>query len=100
MPKNIKSVGASGMDGNKVGLALGGLLAGLHALWALAVALVPQLLQNLLDWVFKIHFLEPYLKIIAFNIADAALLVIATFVIGYVLGWLFAFAWNWSHKKK
>ena len=87
------------IDKNKTGLTLGLFLAVVHAVWALAVAVIPGPLQASLDWIFNIHFLEPIWKLTAFNLINAIFLVIITFVIGYIFGWVFAWLHNLHHKK-
>ena len=74
------------------GLALGGLLGFIHLLWALLV--FTGFAQTLMDFVFSMHMLTPVLTVGPFSIVRAVGLIIMTFVVGYVLGWLFAKAWN------
>lgn len=87
------------LNKNKLGLILGTFFALMHALWALAVAIGAGFLQTALDWIFKIHFLKPVYVITAFSLSNAILLVIVTFVCGYIIGWVFAAIWNWIGKK-
>lgn len=76
----------------KTGLVLGLFMAVVHAAWAVLVAL--GMAQGLIDWIFKMHMIEnPYI-ISDFGLGTAAGLVIMTFVIGYVFGWVFAALWN------
>ena len=81
------------------GLTLGAFLAIVHAIWALGVAVVKQPMQNFLDWIFQIHFMQPYWILTEFNIGNAVLLVVMTFIIGYIFGWLLATLWNKFGKK-
>ncbi len=84
------------LNPNKTGLALGGLLSLWHAAWAALVAL--GLAQALLNFVFSIHFLaNPYL-VREFSLGVALTLVVVTFAVGYILGWVFAMIWNKLHK--
>lgn len=87
------------LDKNRFGLAVGLFFAAIHAIWAVVVALIPNQLQAGLDWIFKVHFLEPIWKLTAFNFLNAIFLVIVTFIIGYIFGWLLACLWNWVKKK-
>ncbi|MBS3088521.1 hypothetical protein J4402_01955 [Candidatus Pacearchaeota archaeon] len=87
------------IDKNKCGLALGLFFAIVHAVWALAVAIIPGSLQSFLDWIFALHFVAPVWSLTAFNFVNAILLVIVTFITGYILGWVFAWAHNLCHKK-
>jgi hypothetical protein len=86
------------LDKNRAGIIGGLFLAIMHAVWALAVAIIPSTLQGFLDWVFGLHFLEPYFVLTAFNFPNAVLLVILTFVCGYICGWVFAAVCNWIRK--
>jgi K+-sensing histidine kinase KdpD len=69
---------------NKPALVGGLFLGGLHLIWALLVAIIPNALQSFLNWIFNIHFIEPVWFLTAFNFTDAFLLTIFTFVMGYV----------------
>lgn len=91
---------ADKIDGHRLGLTLGVLISAMHAAWALWIAVAPATLQSLLDWVFALHFLQPYWTITAFNAVDAVLLVAVTFVAGYAMGWTFADVWNLVAKKR
>lgn len=79
------------MSKNKFGLAVGSLFALLHALWSLTVAIMPETLQSFLDWVMKLHHIGIPFTITTFHLMNALLLVILTFVVGYLLGWVIAF---------
>ena len=87
-------------DKNKTGVTWGLFFAIFHAIWALAVAIMPGTLQSFLDWVFHIHFLERVWILTSFNFLNALVLVVFTFVVGYVLGWVYAWADNMHHKNK
>jgi len=87
------------LNNSKTGLVLGLFFAIVHAVWALLVLIIPANLQNFIDWAFKLHFLEPIYTITSFNLVNAVLLLIVTFVCGYVLGWVFAAVWNKLVKK-
>jgi len=89
---------ADKLNKNQIGLITGSFLALLHALWALLVAVIPGLLQQFLDWVFALHFLQPVWVVTSFDLVNAILLVALTFAEGYVLGWGFAAIWNWFRK--
>ncbi|MBI2404750.1 hypothetical protein HYV22_01060 [Candidatus Gottesmanbacteria bacterium] len=90
------------MKGNKVvphtvGLALGGFVAVMHAVWSLLV--YTELAQGYLDWIFGLHFIENPYVVGEFNFSTAVILVVVTFVCGYVVGWVFGTIWNWARKK-
>ena len=86
------------LDKNKTGLALGTFIALVHAVWSLIIAVIPAQLQNFLDWVFVLHRIKPMYVLLPFNIANAVMLVVLTFVVGYALGYVFAAVWNWANK--
>ena len=73
---------------NSWGLALGLFLGGFHAFWAILVAI--GIAQPLIDWIFNLHMINPPYTIAPFDIVMAITLVVVTFVIGYVAGWIFA----------
>lgn len=77
---------------NKAGLALGGTLASWHIVWAFLVA--TGMAQPFIDWVFKLHMIKPAYTITPFMLAQSVVLVIVTFVFGYLLGSAFASIWN------
>jgi hypothetical protein len=77
---------------SKTGLALGSTLAVVHLLWSATVAL--GLGQWFIDWIFKLHFIQPPYSVAAFDWTLAVGLIIVTFVVGHVLGWLFGWLWN------
>lgn len=83
---------------NKIGLIVGLFFAVIHVIWAFFVAVMPNSLQNFLDWIFQIHFLEPYWIIQNFDFVGAVFLVLMTFAFGYFFGYLFAIIWNLMHK--
>ena len=81
---------------NKAGLALGALLAAWHLTWAILVAL--GLAQPFIDFIFWIYFIKPIYVIEPFAILRAAILVIVTGCIGYVMGYVFGLVWNRLHR--
>lgn len=84
---------------NKWGLAIGLLLAILHAVWSLAILIMPASLQKFIDWVFVLHAIKPIYVLTAFNLANAIILVILTFVIGYIIGYILAALINMLSKE-
>jgi hypothetical protein len=88
------------LNKNKVGLVFGTFLALAHAVWALAVALIPGVLQQFVDWIFTLHSLRSLLIITSFNFVNALMLVVMTFIMGYVFGWVFSAVWNWIRKNE
>lgn len=82
----------SSLHPHNTGLALGGLFAVFHFLWAVVVAL--GYAQSMINWIFRLHFIEPPYTIAPFSWALAVGLIVVTFIVGYVLGWAFAMIWN------
>lgn len=87
------------MNKNKIGLALGCLFAAFHLIWGLGVWLIPDSVQSLLNGIFTMHGLSPVYTIIGMTFMNLLLLVIMTFIAGYILGWVFAYFHDWIHKK-
>lgn len=87
------------LNKNKIGLAVGICLAGLHLIWALAVAIIPNILQSFLNWIFKVHFLEPVFTLTQFNLVYMLCLVSVTFLFGFIFGWGYALIHNLVHHK-
>ena len=77
---------------HKAGLALGLILGLWHSTWSLLVAV--GFAQFLIDWIFRLHFIQPPYTIAAFRFGLAITLIAVTTGIGYVFGWLLAAVWN------
>lgn len=86
------------LDQNKTALSFGIFFATMHIGWALLVAL--GLAQRLMDFIYNLHFLNNPFNVLSFDLATAAMLTIVTFVVGYVMGWFFAFIWDMLLIKK
>ena len=76
----------------RTGLALGVLTGGLHAAWAGLVAAGWG--QPFLDFIFRLHFIDPPYHVAAFDLATAATLVGVTFALGLLGGVTLAIVWN------
>jgi len=82
---------------NKTGLTFGFLIAFMHLMWSVLVALgVAQMLMN---FVLNLHMVTMPIVIMPFNLMKALGLVIMTFIVGYIFGWFMAFFWNKCFKK-
>lgn len=80
----------------KTGLALGKLLAAVHAVWAVAIALGwAQSIVNFSAWA---HMISAPIKVQPFDLTAAVTLVIATGLVGYLIGFVFAKFWNLLHR--
>ncbi|MBI4116899.1 hypothetical protein HY449_04105 [Candidatus Pacearchaeota archaeon] len=80
------------INANKLGLVLGILLALVHFLWILIIA--SGFAKQFLDYVLSLHFISDVYSIGPFGFGTAAILLIFTFVSGYVIGFAFAMIWN------
>ena len=85
------------LNRNRTGLIVGSFSGAWHVLWSFMVAI--GIAQTVLDWIYRLHFLDNPFHVSGFNILKAAVLVTLTFVIGYLGGWSFAFLWNSMHKN-
>jgi len=82
----------------KTGLTFGFLMGFIHFMWSVLVAL--GLAQTLLNFIFNVHMLNMPIVVMPFNLIKALGLIIVTFVIGYIFGWLMAYFWNKCFKQK
>jgi hypothetical protein len=81
----------------KSGLVLGAVIGLWHLTWALLVAF--GWAQPFIDFVFWMHFIKPVYVVQPFHPATAAILIVVTAAIGFVIGSVFAVLWNWFHKR-
>lgn len=79
------------MTKNTLGLVVGLFFAIVHAVWSVAVALIPGPLQAFINWVLALHHVSLVMVMMPFVLSNAIILVILTFVVGYIFGWLIAF---------
>lgn len=82
----------------KMGMFFGSLLALMHLGWAILVA--SGFAQVLYNWILALHMLSTPITVLAFDPIMAVELIIVTFIIGYVMGWIIALVWNWAGKCK
>ena len=85
--------GENMINRNKLGLLFGVFSGACHLVWSLLVLM--GLAQPLMDWIFRIHFIQPPYAIQPFNFGYAIALILFTTVVGYVSGWMLAALWNW-----
>ena len=83
---------------NKLGVVLGSAFGLWHLVWALLVAF--GVAQWLIDWVFKLHFIQPVYVVTVFQPFLAVGLIVVTSVLGYLFGWIAAAIWNWLHTER
>lgn len=84
------------LNPNKVGVVLAAAMGAFHAGWALLVAL--GVAQPLIDFILKLHFINPVYVIQPFNLATALGLIVFTSAVGYATGLVYALLWNKFHK--
>ena len=77
---------------NNVGLYCGLLIGFCELVWVIMIAL--GLAQGWLNFIFGLHFMSNPFQIRAFNMGTSIVLVIMTFVVGYVFGWVATWVWN------
>lgn len=82
---------------HKTGLVAGLFVGFMHFLWTVCVAL--GWAQPMLNFVYKIHFLNNPFEIAHFGFKRAAALLVVTTVVGYAAGWIFAIVFNQVHKR-
>jgi hypothetical protein len=80
------------LNPHRTGLVLGLFSAGLHALWSVLVA--TGLAQPLVDFFFRMHFVEPVFRIQSFELLRALVLVTMMAAILYATGVVLAVLWN------
>jgi hypothetical protein len=83
---------------NKTGLAFGFIISFMHLLWSILVAL--GIAQMWLNFVMNMHMLSMPIVVMPFNLIKALILIVITFIVGYIFGWLMAFFWNKCFKEK
>lgn len=77
---------------NSAGIAVGLFFGLAHLGWAILVAI--NLAKPFMDWILGLHFMTLKYTMNPFSIVTALLLVIVTFVVGYVIGWCLSALWN------
>jgi len=75
-----------------VGLAFGSFLGLMHLGWMILVGL--KWAKPFMDWVLDLHHVTLQYNISDLNILKGLMLVIFTFVVGYIMGWLLYAVWN------
>ncbi len=85
------------LKAHETGLALGTMVAALHAVWSLLVW--AGLAKPFMDWILMLHFLTNPYRVLPFDLVSSLTLIVVTFVVGYLFGWVFANIWNRVAKK-
>lgn len=85
------------MSASKSALSVAVLLAAVHLMWSVLVAL--GWAQAFLDFVFWAHMLNSPYIVQSFNMTAFVTLIVLTSVIGAVFGYLLAVIWNRMHRS-
>jgi hypothetical protein len=96
-PLSTKEGGAM-ISKNKLGVVVGSAFGLWHLTWALLVA--TGVAQWLMDWTFRLHFIQPVYLVTAFRPQLAIALIAVTSVLGFIFGWIAAGIWNWLHTER
>ena len=83
---------------HQLGLTVGILVALGHLIWAILVVMGSANL--LLSKILSLHFINITFTIRDFNVLKAIILLIVTFIGGYIIGWVFAAIWNRLSKPQ
>jgi len=86
----------SHLNPTKAALAVGLFFSFVHLVWSLLVAF--GLAQAVLDFIFWVHMIRAVYLVDTFNLVASLALVILTFFVGALIGFVFAKIWNWLHK--
>lgn len=82
----------------KTALVVGFFASFMHFVWLVMVYF--GLGQAYLDWILGLHQVSLPIRVLPFNFTSAFLLLVVTFVVGYFMGWVFAYIWNRLVKGK
>ena len=83
------------LNPHKVGLVSGMGLAAWHLVWLVLVFF--GVAQSILDFILRLHSLAPSFVVMPFDLMNSALLLVVTFVIGYIVGYVGTLIWNRVH---
>ncbi len=84
------------MNKSKVGLVVGSFAGLVHLVWGILIAL--GFAQPLLNFIYGMHSLNNPFTVMQFDLVRAVELVVMTFLIGYVVGYVFAILWHKFHR--
>ena len=84
------------ISAHKVGLAFGGTISFWHLVWSILVGL--GWAQPLINWLFRLHMIQPPYTITPFSFGSAAILIIVTAIFGYLVGFVIGSIWNRVQK--
>ncbi|MEW5996087.1 MAG: hypothetical protein AB1657_00635 [Candidatus Micrarchaeota archaeon] len=79
----------------RAAISLGLLFAVLHVI---GIVLIAATGGGIVGWWHSVHFLSMAYTVAAFDIVTFIVGLVGAFVTGAVIGWLFAFIWNWAKE--
>ncbi|HSX49128.1 MAG TPA: hypothetical protein VLE44_02620 [Candidatus Saccharimonadales bacterium] len=82
----------------KTALVVGFFVSFMHLVWLVMVW--SGLGQAYLDWILGLHQVSLNIRVLPFNLMNGVYLLIVTFIVGYLMGWMFAYIWNRLIKGK
>lgn len=88
------------LNKNAAGFAVGTVAAALHALLALGVWLMPDVMQALVNFLTALHFMKMDVVVQPFSLGGAVALVAVAFCIGYIIGRAIASLYNWKSARR
>ena len=80
------------MNKNSMGLTFAFLFSFAHLVWSILIA--SGMGQVVADFLYNLHRISVPITVLPFDLILAGQLVVLTFVVGYIFGWLMAFFWN------
>ena len=80
------------LNQKQVALTLGTFLALMHLVWAILVAV--GVAQSLVNWSIGLHMMSFQFTVGAFSLVSAIELIVVAFIIGSIVGFVFATIWN------
>lgn len=84
------------LNASKVAITFALLTGGWHVVWTILI--LTGLAQPIINFIFWLHMVSVPYNVTGFSIVQAVSLIVTTFLIGYVVGLIFAFVWNKMHK--
>lgn len=84
------------IDPAKTAFTLGAFIGGFHLVWSILVAL--GWAQVFMDFIFWAHMIDLSFVVKPFDLTAAAMLVVVTWALGCVFGYILAHIWNRMHR--
>ncbi len=84
------------MNKKKTALVLGSFAGLVHLVWSVAIAL--GWAQPWMNFVYRMHSLNNPFMVMPFDLGRSVGLIVITFVVGSVVGYIFATLWNHFNK--